>query len=243
MNISRKVSTFWKSVFLFVMIAIPSVLAAQESNKGEFYGSFDLSSKHLWRGIPAGESPMVKPTVGFNKGNFDVYLWGAFDFKDTYREVNIGFSYTLGNLTLEFLDYFYPWSKDDVFKLANNTTTHQMEFVATYEFEKLPFHILAGSFVYGDDKNMKDNHAFSTYVEGGYTHEFNEKNILAAAAGFSVGKGMYTDYTKNFDLVNLTAEYTRVFTVFNEDIPVTLSYTYNPYMKKSWVYATLSVGF
>ena len=232
MQMLRKVSAFWKSVFLLVMITVPSVLAAQESNKGEFYGSVDVSSKHLWRGMPAGESPMVKPTVGFSKGNFDVYLWGAWDFEDTYREVNIGLSYTLGNFTFELLDYFYPWSKDDVFKLGNSTTTHQVEFISTYEFEKLPFHITAGVFLYGDDKNEAGNQAFSTYLEGGYAHEFNEKNTLAAMAGFSVGKGMYTDYTKSFDLVNLTAEYTRVFTVFNYDLPVTASYTYNPYLEK-----------
>lgn len=243
MQMLRKVSAFWKSVFLLVMITVPSVLAAQEDNKGEFYGSVDISSKHLWRGIPAGESPMVKPTVGFSKGNFDVYLWGAWDFEDTYREVNIGLSYTLGNFTFELLDYFYPWSKDDVFKLDNSTTTHQVEFISTYEFEKLPFHITAGVFLYGDDKNEAGNQAFSTYLEGGYTHEFNEKNTLAAMAGFSVGKGMYTDYTKSFDLVNLTAEYTRVFTVFSYDLPVTASYTYNPYLEKSWFYATLSFGF
>lgn len=243
MQMLRKVSAFWKSVFLLVMITVPSVFAAQESNKGEFYGSVDVSSKHLWRGMPAGESPMVKPTVGFSKGNFDVYLWGAWDFEDTYREVNIGLSYTLGNFTFELLDYFYPWSKDDVFKLGNSTTTHQVEFISTYEFEKLPFHITAGVFLYGDDKNEAGNQAFSTYLEGGYAHEFNEKNTLAAMAGFSVGKGMYTDYTKSFDLVNLTAEYTRVFTVFNYDLPVTASYTYNPYLEKSWLYATLSFGF
>lgn len=243
MQMLRKVSAFWKSVFLLVMITVPSVLAAQESNKGEFYGSVDVSSKHLWRGMPAGESPMVKPEVGYSKGDFSVYLWGAWDFEDTYREVNIGLSYTLGNFTFELLDYFYPWSKDDVFKLGNSTTTHQVEFISTYEFEKLPFHITAGVFLYGDDKNEAGNQAFSTYLEGGYTHEFNEKNTLSAAAGFSVGKGMYTDYTKSFDLVNLTAEYTRVFTVFNYDLPVTASYTYNPYMKKSWLYATLSFGF
>ena len=243
MNILRKVSAFWKTVFLFVMIALPSVLAAQDSGKGEFYGSVDLSSKHLWRAIPAGEAPMVKPEVGYSKGDFYVYLWGAWDFEDTYREVNIGLGYTLGNLTFELLDYFYPYTKDDIFKLANNSTTHQVELIATYEFEKLPLHITAGTFLYGDDKNVKGNQAFSTYLEGGYTHEFNEKNTLAAIAGFSVGKGFYTDYTKNMALVNLTAEYTRLFNVFDQIVPVKAAYTYNPYLKKSWVYATLSLGF
>ena len=243
MQMLRKVSAFWKSVFLLVMITVPSVLSAQENQKGEFYGSLDVSSKHLWRGMPAGESPMVKPTVGFNKGNWDIYFWGAIDFKDTYREANIGIRYTLGNFALELMDYFYPRSKDDVFDLRSSTTTHQVELIAYYEFEDIPVHLTAGTFVYGDDKNEKGNHAFSTYFEGGYTHEFNEKNALSAVAGVSVGKGMYTDYTKSFDLVNLTAEYTRVFTIWIYDLPVTASYTYNPYMKKSWFYATLSFGF
>jgi hypothetical protein len=104
-------------------------------------------------------------------------------------------------------------------------------------------HITGGTFIYGDDKNWKGKQAFSTYFEGGYTHEFDERNSLSAVAGFSVGKGMYTDYTKNFGIVNLTAEYTRLFTVFNYDLPATVSYTYNPYLEKSWVYVTLSFGF
>lgn len=237
------VSAFWKSVFLMVAFVLPSMLYAQEGDKGELYASVDVSSKHLWRGIPAGESPMVKPEIGFNKGNFDIYLWGAWDFEDTYREVNVGLSYVLGNLTLELMDYFYPWSGDDVLKLANRSTTHQVEFVATYEFEKLPFHITAGSFIYGDDKNGKGNQAFSTYLEGGYSHGFNERNTLSVVAGFSVGKGMYTDYTKDFAAVNLTAEYARVFTLFNYDLPVKVAYTYNPYLEKSWAYATLCFGF
>ena len=243
MQILRKVSVFWKSVFLLMMIAGPSVLAAQESGKGEFYASVDLSTKHLWRGLPAGESPLVKPTAGYNIGNFDVYFWGAWDFKDTYREANIGIRYTMGNFSLELMDYFYPWNKDDVFKLANKTTTHQMEFIATYEFEKLPIHITAGTFVYGDDKNENGNQAFSTYLEAGYAHEFNEKNCLSAVAGLSLNKSLYNDYSKNFDFVNLTAEYTRLFDVFNYELPATLSYTYNPYLEKSWLYLTLSFEF
>ena len=240
MKIMGNVSSFLKSIFLLAVLAFPSMAFAQE---GGFYGSVDFSTKHLWRGIASGDSPMVKPEVGFNKGNFDVYLWGACDFKDTYREVNIGVSYAFENLTLEFVDYIYPWSKDDILKLGSNSTTHQMEVIATYEFEKLPVHVLVGSLVYGDDKNKKGNQAFSTYVEGGYTHEFNGKNTLAAVAGFSVGKGYYTDYTKSLYLVNFTAEYTRQFSVLNSEIPVTVSYTWNPYVKKSWVYATLGLSF
>jgi hypothetical protein len=35
MQILRKVSVFWKSVFLLMMIAVPSMLAAQDSGKGK----------------------------------------------------------------------------------------------------------------------------------------------------------------------------------------------------------------
>ena len=237
------VSAFWKSVFLMAAFVLPSMLYAQEEEKGSLYATVDFSSKYVWRGSPFVDAPVVMPTVGFAKGNFDVYIWSAWDFEDTYREVNIGVSYTMGNLTLGLMDYFYPWSKDDVFKLGNKSTTHQIELMADYEFEKVPVYITASSCVYGDDKNEKGNQAFSTYVEGGYTHEFNEKNSLDAFVGFSAGKGSYTDYTRNFGVVNLTAEYTRIFNVFNCNLPVTVSYTYNPYMEKSWAYATLSLGF
>ena len=77
----------------------------------------------------------------------------------------------------------------------------------------------------------------------GYTHEINSKNSVAAVAGFSVNKGFYTDYTENFGLVNLSAAYTRTFNLWDYELPATAAYAYNPYLKDSWFYVTLSFGF
>ncbi len=243
MQILRNVSVFWKSIFLLVMITVPVGLCAQDSDKGEAYVSVDLASKYMWRGVGYGDAPAIMPTVGYSKGNFEVYTWGAFTFDDSYKEVNIGVSYTLGNLTVELVDYFYPGDGADFLCFKNSTTTHSVEAIATYEMEMLPFHISVGTIVYGDDKKENGNNAFSTYAEAGYTHEFNSKNTLAAVAGFSVNKGFYTDYTRNFDLVNLSAAYSRVCTIKDFEFPVTAAYTYNAYMDKSWFNVVFSFSF
>ena len=239
----HNVTVFWKSIFLLVMIAAPVVLNAQEGEKGELYATADFTSKYVWRGTGYGDAPSVMPTIGFCKGNFDIYVWGAYALDDTYREMNIGVIYTLGNVTLELVDYFYPWPGADFFNFKNSTTTHSVEAIVTYEMEKLPFHITLGTLVYGDDKKENGNNAFSTYAEVGYTHEINSKNSVAAVAGFSVNKGYYTDYTKDFGLVNLSAAYTRTFNLWDYELPATAAYAYNPYLKDSWFYVTLSFGF
>ena len=191
----------WK-LFVILLVCIPAIASAQEEEKeSTFYGSVDLASQYIWRGTGYGDFPSVMPTVGFNKGGFDVYAWGNWAFDNSYTEVNIGVSYTLGNFTLELVDYFYPGEG-------------------------------AKFFNYGDDKKENGKNAFSTYAEIGYTHEFNEKNSLMAAVGASVGKGYYTEYEKSFSVVNLTAGYTRVFTLWNYDLPASATIAYNPYMEK-----------
>lgn len=224
---------FLGKLFVILLVCIPAIASAQEEEKeSTFYGSVDLASQYIWRGTGYGDFLSVMPTVGFNKGGFDVYAWGNWAFDNSYTEVNIGVSYTLGNFTLELVDYFYPGEGAKFFNFRNSTTTHSVEAIATYEPEAFPLHVLVGTTIYGDDKKENGKNAFSTYAEIGYTHEFNEKNSLMAAVGASVGKGYYTEYEKNFSVVNLTAGYTRVFTLWNYDLPASATIAYNPYMEK-----------
>lgn len=208
-----------------------------------FYGSLDIASKNIWRGIGNGDAPLVYPTVGFSKGGWDVFVWGAFAVDDSYKELNFSVSYSFSNFRIELVDYFFPERDSDFFNFSNRSTTHSAEVILYYEPEAVPIHVIIGSTIYGDDKNEKGNNAFSSYGEVGYTHEFNEKNIAEAAVGFSLNKGYYTDYEKGFSPVNLTAAYTRVFTLWNYDLPVSARYAFNPYLEKSYFALSLSFGF
>ena len=207
-----------KRLLFVLMLCIPMLAMAQE--KGEVYGSVDLGYRYMWRGFSNGDAPAAMPTIGYSKGGFDVYAWGAFAFDDTYREINIGVSYSFSNFTLELVDYFYPWPGSDFFNFSKHSTTHTIEAIATYEPVAVPMHFTVG-----------------------YTHEFNEKNSLSGVVGAALNKSFYNDYGKDFNLVNLTAAYTRVFSFWKfDEFPVTASYTYNPYLEKSYFNIMFTVG-
>ena len=232
-----------KRLLFALLLCFPLLAMAQENGKGEFYGSVDFSSRYMWRGMQNGDAPSVMPTIGYSKGRFDIYAWGAFAVDDSYREINIGASYSLGNFTLELVDYFYPWPGSDFFNFSKHSTTHTLEAIATYEPEKVPLHITVGSIIFGDDKKENGKNAFSTYAELGYTHEFNEKNSLSGVVGAALNKSFYNDYSKNTSIVNLGASYTRIFSFWKfEEFPVTASYTYNPYLEKSYFNIMFTVG-
>lgn len=235
MQYQRIAGGFLRKLTVILLVCIPAFAFAQEEeNESPFYVSAELTSNYLWRGTNSGDFPLVMPTVGFSKGGFEVYAWGAWAFDDSYRELNIGVSYSFSNFTIELVDYFYPWKGNRFFNFSNRSTTHSIEAIATYEPEAFPLHVTVGTTIFGDDKNVNGNNAFSTYAQVGYTHEFNEKNSLMAAAGFSVNKSFYTDYEKGFYPVNLTAGYTRTFFIKDYQLPVYATYVYNPYMKKSF---------
>lgn len=244
MQYQRVACGFLRKLFVILLVCIPAFAFAQEEEKEcPFYASLDVASKYIWRGTGFGDAPAVHPTIGYSKGGFDVYVWGAYALDDSYREMNIGVSYSFSNFTVELVDYFYPGKGSDFFNFSNRSTTHSAEVILHYEPEAVPVHVLVGSTIYGDDKNEKGNNAFSSYAEVGYTHEFNERNSVEATVGASLNKGYYTDYEKGLSVVNLTAGYTRIFTLWNYDLPVSARYAYNPYLEKSYFALSLSFGF
>lgn len=244
MQYQRVACGFLRKLFVILLVCIPAFAFAQEEEKEcPFYGSLDFATKNIWRGIGNGDAPLFYPTVGFSKGNWDIYVWGAFAFDDSYKELNFSVSYSFSNFRIELVDYFFPEKNSDFFNFSNRTTTHSAEVILYYEPEAVPVHVLIGSTIYGDDKNEKGNNAFSSYAEVGYTHEFNGKNSFEATVGASLNKGYYTDFEKGFSIVNLTAAYTRVFTLWNYDLPVSARYAYNPYLEDSLFALSMSFGF
>ncbi len=233
MQYQRVASGFLRKLFVILLVCVPAFAFAQEDEKeSAFYGTVDLASQYIWRGTDYGDFPSIMPTVGFYKGGFDVYAWGNWAFDNSYSEVNIGLSYSFSNFTVELVDYFYPGVGSDFFNFRNSSTTHSVEAIATYAPEVFPLHVTLSTAIYGDDKKENGKNAFSTYAEIGYSHEFNEKNSVSAVVGASVGKGYYTDYEKNFSIVNIAAGYTRVFTLWDYDLPASATVVYNPYMER-----------
>lgn len=241
MQYQRFACGFWRKLFVILLVCVPALAFAQEEKESSFYVSADLVSRYVWRGSACGNAPAIQPEIGYSYGNFNVYLWGSADVKDSYREMNIGVSYALGDFTAEIVDYYYPYKGTDFLNFRNSSTTHQAELMLTYEPEAFPLHVMVGSYIYGDDKKENGKNAFSTYAEIGYTHEFNEKNSMGVLAGASLNKGFYTDYTKGLSLVNLAAGYTRIFTLWDYQLPASAEFVYNPYIDKSYFVVKLSL--
>lgn len=243
MQYQRIACGFLRKLFVILLVCIPAFAFAQENGKeSPFYASADITSKYIWRGMGNGDAPAVMPTVGFSKGGFDVYVWGAYALDDSYREMNIGVSYSFSNFTVELVDYFYPGKGSDFFNFSNSTTTHSVEAIVTYEPEAVPVYLTLGSTIYGDDKKENGNNAFSTYAEVGYNHEFNGRNYATVGVGAALNKGFYTDYEKGFSVVNLTAGYTHILKLGNFTLPISGTCSYNPYLEKFYWAVSLNFG-
>ena len=234
MQYQRVAIGFLRKLFVILLVCIPAFAFAQQEEIQEedsgIYITADLASKCLWRGMGSGDAPLVMPTVGFCKGGFDVFAWGAWAFDDSYREVNVGVSYSFSNFTLEVIDYFYPYAGSDFFNFRNRSTTHTAEAILTYAPEVFPIHVMVGTYIFGDDKLENGKNAFSTYAEVGYTYDFKERNSVHAEIGATLNRSFYTEYEKRFGIVNITAGYTRTFTLWNYDLPVSADFSYNPCM-------------
>ena len=56
-------------------------------------------------------------------------------------------------------------------------------------------------------------------------------------------KGAYTNYTRDFAVIHLELRYTRDLDIAGARIPVTASYTVNPYARTSFLNAGVGVRF
>lgn len=199
--------------------------------------SLELSSKYMWRGNEYGTAPTLFPMISFNKAGFNIFGMGAYAFDGSHQEVDLGISYTYKWLTLGISDYYYPSAvgeKDNYFDFSHQSTGHSIEaYITAYPF-KFPFWITLSTYVFGNDKNLDGKQAYSSYMEIGYNHYFDNKNILSVIAGANLNKGFYTNYNDRFNLVNTMLKYTYNLTIKSFILPISASYIINPYKEKSF---------
>ncbi len=238
-----------KKIVLVVLCAFVSVTMAhaQETEKKEspFALSMELSTKYMWRGIEYGTGPVAFPMITYTNKGFSAFVMGAYATDGSHQEVDLGVSYSHKYFTVGVSDYYYPTAvskKDSYFEFSNRSTGHYVEAYATITpFEKLPIWLTLSSYIYGADKNLDGDQAFSSYAEIGYTHNFNEDDAISLTAGAALNKSFYTDYEKDFNVVNVSLKYATIFSFGKFDLPVSASYVLNPYKEKS--YFTFSLYF
>ena len=170
-----------------------------------FNVSANIQSRHVWRGSLTCSTWNVQPTINFSKRNFLVGAWGAYSIDNSYSEVDLYISYTLGKFTISVLDYFCPDETQKFNRFFDNnqrTTQHTIDAIISYNGnKKLPINLMVSTLVWGDDVDLTTGkNYFSTYIEAGYTVSIGNNNQFDIFAGISPFKGYYAN---SFNLINL----------------------------------------
>lgn len=230
------------------MIMSALTVNAQETEKKlPFSGSVELTTKYLWRGQEYGEAPTFFPTLNFSTGGLSIYATGAYTFDNSWREADLGISYTGGDFTIGIVDYFYPsvvGANDRYFNYKKKETGHLIEGCLTYAPSSLPISVLASTFFYGADKKENGNQAWSTYVELDYHYDFSETDILSVAVGASMNKSLYNNFETGFSVVNVAVKYEKeLYAAKKFTIPASVQYVVNPQKEKNFISFSLGLNF
>lgn len=232
-------------VFSFCVATLSAFASLHSQEKqSPFMFSLELSSKYMWRGLEYGDAPVAFSALSYNSKGFNAFVMGAYAINGSHQEVDLGISYSYKAFCLGFSDYYYPSVvsvKDKYFELGNRSTGHSVEGYLTFSPNKLPLWLVLSTYVYGTDKKMNGDQAFSSYIELGYIYNFTGNNALSLVLGANLNKSFYTDYDKSFNIVNIMLKYTTGFTFGDFKLPVSVSYILNPYREKS--YLTFSIYF
>jgi hypothetical protein len=220
------------------MLAAFNVLA-QKDISVEFQA--DIFSRHYWRGFVFGNTPAIEPQVTLSVNRFSFNLWAAQTINDSYTEIDLIPSYSFGNFTVSFLDYYNPVQDETnrFFDFSREMNRHSGELMLSYNGEgKLPLRLMAATFLYADRHIETERHMYSTYLEAALPFA-----MAGTEAEFSVGVSPWESfYSERFAMVHAG------FTISDHieagagvTLPYRLSLFANPSTSEAWV--IFSFGF
>lgn len=223
-----------RTALLTVLLGV-SFLAvkAQNDTTSAINTGADIYNRYVWRGLDFGSAPSIQPSIEYaHKSGFKIGYWGAFSTIGNYNEVDLYVGYDIADFSIVFTDYFFPVSgvptmkPERYFHYDNSNTGHLFEgSVAWGGTEKFPLSILAGAFVYGNDKNADGDQNYSAYIEAGYTFKTKSGDIQPFI-GFTPAEGLYGN---TMGVVNAGITTGKTITVTDKfEIPVTASVISNP---------------
>lgn len=241
-----------KRICLFsLLLALTGLPAPSLTAKGiEISGSAEVVSAYIWRGdYVCGAHMLPKMTASWK--NFSVQPFAFLPFDGSYKEIDIDCFYTLGPVSFHLGDYFARYASDatpeDYFNFRKGSTNHIQEAILCYEPSSLPFSVKWFTFYFGDWLPQSDGSqgrpSFSSYLEAEAHVDFESAGRLSALCGISIGRGMYTDYTKDFAVVHTELIYSRHIVAGSLILPISVSYILNPYRAQSWMKCSLGLEF
>jgi hypothetical protein len=208
----------------------------------EFSASFQ--NRHIWRGSLTCSAWNIQPTINLSKNNFLIGAWSAYTVDNSYAEVDLYISYSIGRLNIAVLDYFCPNETaafNRLFDFNQRTTQHTVDVTLTYEIsKKFPLSLMASTLVYGDDLNPKTGkNYFSTYVEASYIWTKKPKHQIETSIGFTPFEGYYAS---SLNVVNIGLSITKNLAITESfQLPVFGKLIVNPYSENIYFVFGLSI--
>lgn len=216
----------------------------KESN---FHLGLELQTKYMWRGIEYGTAPVLFPQINYSNWGLNIYAMGGYAIDGSHAEVDLGISYSFYGVTIGLNDYYYPTNvgeKDSYFNFKHGETGHSLEACIGYYPEKLPFWLLASTYIAGADLIPETSkNAYSTYLEAGVYYDFLHNHQIALACGMALNKSFYNNYEKNFSINNVTLQYTYNLQINWWTLPLKAALIYNPYCNKFYFTVSAYFGF
>lgn len=223
---------------LLVILAFHQYLHAQDKKSSVSITS-DIVSRYIWRGNDYGASPAFQPTLSYSYSNlFEIGTWGSINTKGTYTEVDPYLKFSRYRISFILTDYFIYSdtcsTRHSYFDYSKTNTNHTFEAALQYKGpDKFPLSILAGTFLYGNDRDWgcnpdKDStleNYYSTYLELGYTLKFQKYSFDL----FLGGTPFAGAYGNSAGIVNIGISGNKKIPVTSDFvIPVKLSLILNP---------------
>lgn len=194
-----------------------------------------IQSRHVWRGTKLGNAPAIEPSVTFSGGNFSFNIWAAKTTDNSYSEIDLIPSWQVGGLTVSLFDYYNPvWDvKNRFLNFKKGECRHSLELsLDNYSGEKSRLKWMVATFVAGDKNEETGNPFFSTYLELKYPFSFL-KIDAEPFVGATPFKGFYAE---RLAVINSGIAFSKEFKLSSGlSVPISLTYTFNPYDDKHFV--------
>ncbi len=194
--------------------------------------SANFQSRHIWRGSLTCDSWNLQPTFNVSKDNFLLGAWAVYTVNNSYAEVNLYASYSLGSFTFSLLDYYCPTETvrfNRFFDLKQSTTQHTIDATLSFDgTDKLPFTLMVSTMLWGEDLDpvTADNY-YSTYLEAGYSWRRTANQHFDFSAGITPFNGYYAD---GFNVVSLSASMHQTLKINDSfNLPIFGKLILNPY--------------
>ncbi len=182
----------------------------------------DLVSTYVWRGV-AYSGPSWQPYVEASAGSFSIGAWGSQGY-DGFQEMDLYASFSLGDLSIGFTDYYYPGSD----YLSGDS--HAFEINAGYALGSIS---IAANYIVNEAADA-GSAGGDMYFELGYSG-------TAADVFIGAGDGWHSS-TGDFGLVNIGVTKSKEIKITEHfSLPVSGAVIFNPDSEQLYILAGISL--